>query len=84
MEWRKATRPTKHVIRQLAACHPGPCSSVEGLVMFVVFALAMVAALVLLARRINRNERHPVISTALWVVMFVLLAWTGLVWLVGA
>jgi hypothetical protein len=52
--------------------------------MFVVFALAVVAALVLLARRINRDERHPVISTALWVVAFVLLAWTGLVWLVGA
>lgn len=52
--------------------------------MFVLLALSVVAALVLLARRINRNERHPSIGTALWVVALVLLVWTGLVWLVGA
>jgi hypothetical protein len=42
----------------------------------------VVGALLLLAS--NRNERHPAISTALWVVALVVRAWTGLVWLVGA
>jgi hypothetical protein len=51
---------------------------------FVLSALALVAALVLLARRINRNDQHPGASTALWLAALVVLAWTGLVWFMGA
>ncbi len=52
--------------------------------MFVLSALAVVAVLAWFAIRINRDDRHPGVSAALWILVFVLLAWTGLIWLVGA
>jgi hypothetical protein len=52
--------------------------------MFVLSGFAVVAALAVLAIRVNRSDGHPAISAALWLVALTLLAWTCLVWIAGA
>lgn len=53
---------------------PGP--------LFTLFSFAVVAALALLAIQLNRDERHPAASAALWILAAVVFVWASLVWLV--
>jgi hypothetical protein len=44
-------------------------------------ALAIVAALILLAVRSNRHDKHPAISAFSWMSAITVLVWIVMVWL---
>jgi hypothetical protein len=44
-------------------------------------ALAIVAALILLAVRSNRHDKHPAISAFSWMSAITVFVWTVMVWL---
>jgi 4-amino-4-deoxy-L-arabinose transferase-like glycosyltransferase len=53
---------------------PGP--------IFTLLSFAVVAALALLAIRLNRDDRRPAASAALLILAAAVFAWASLVWLV--
>jgi bacteriorhodopsin len=44
-------------------------------------AIAIVAALVLIAVRSNRKDKHPAISAFAWICAITVFVWTAMVWL---
>jgi hypothetical protein len=47
----------------------------------IFLAIAIVAALIFLAVRSNRNDKHPAISAFAWISAITVFVWAVLVWL---
>ena len=48
--------------------------------LFELSLLAGVTVLILLAVRISRRDRHPIMAVLLWAVAITVLVWNALVW----
>jgi hypothetical protein len=48
----------------------------------IYLAIAIVGALIFLAVRSNRNDKHPAISAFAWICAITVFVWAVMVWLV--